>query len=63
MPKVEFSTQGRLYNRGKNLQINLRRKIIEDFIEDGVEFVTGNISGWFESNLNMLARKEFDDVG
>ena len=38
----------------------LRRKIIEDFIvgEEG-DFVTGNLSGWFESNLKMLTGKEF----
>ena len=52
-----------LYNSGKNLQINLRRRIIEDFIEEERDFVTANVSGWFESSLNMLAGKEFDDVG
>ena len=60
---AEFSTQGRLYDCGKNLQINLRKKIIEDFIDKEGDFVTGNISGWFDWNLNMLAGKEFDDVG
>ena len=44
---------------GKNLQINLKRKIIEDFIQE--DFVTVNISSWFKSDLNMLAGKKFDD--
>ena len=45
IPKIEFGTQGRLYDRGKSLQINLRGKIIDDFIEEEGEFVTGNVSG------------------
>ena len=44
IPTAEFSTQGRLYDRGKNIQINLIRKIIEDFIEEGGDFVTGTVS-------------------
>ena len=63
IPMAEFGTQGRLYDRVKNLQINLRRKIVEDFIEEEGDFVTGNVSGWIESNLNMLTGKEFVDVG
>ena len=62
IPAAELSTQGRLYDRGKNLQMNLRRKTIEDFIKEG-DFVTGYFSGWFELNLNMLVGKEFGDVG
>ena len=46
IPTAEFSTQERLYDRGKNLHIiNLRRKIIEGFIEEGGDFITGNVSG------------------
>ena len=44
------------------LQRGVKKKIVEDFIEEGGDFFTGNVSGWLESNLNMLARKEFDDV-
>ena len=57
IPMAEFSTHGRLHHCWKSLQINLRRKIIEDFIEEEGDFVTGNISGWFESSLTMLAGK------
>ena len=35
----------------------------EDCMEEGGDFVTGDVTGWFETNLNMLAGKEFDDVG
>ena len=42
---------------GKKLQINLWRKIIDHFMEEGGDFVTGNVSSWFESDLNMLQKK------
>ena len=45
-----------------NLPINLRRNVIKVSIEKEGDFVTGNASGWFELDLNMLAGKEFDDV-
>ena len=45
IPTAEFNTQGRSHDRGKNLQINLRRKIIKDFIEEEGDFFTGNFSG------------------
>ena len=44
IPAAEFSTQGRLYDCRTNLPINLRRKIMEDFVEEEGDFVTGNIS-------------------
>ena len=44
---AELCTQGRWYDSGKELQVNLRRKVIEDFIEKGGDkfFVTGNAFG------------------
>ena len=39
------------------------RKIIEDFIEAEGDFISGNVSGWFELSWTVLAGKEFDDIG
>ena len=62
IPMAEFSTQERLNDHRKNLPINLGTKIVEDFVAEEGDFVTGNIFCWFESNLTMLGGKELDDV-
>lgn len=54
---------GKIVRSRERLQINLRRKVTEDFIKKGGDFVAGNVSGCFEWNLNILAGKEFHDVG
>ena len=43
IPMAEFTTQERLNDHRGNLPINLRTKIIEDFVEEEGDFVTGNI--------------------
>ena len=35
------SKRGRCYINGRPLQLDLRRKIVEDIVEDGGDFVTG----------------------
>ena len=39
-----FSKNGRLYDRGKALDKDLRRNIIQDSVEQGVNFVTAFFS-------------------
>ncbi|XP_078382244.1 uncharacterized protein LOC144664917 [Oculina patagonica] len=43
----EFSKLGRFYDRGRALQVDLKRKIIQDIVEDGGDFVTGFFPGSF----------------
>ena len=63
------STRGAHLSRGRFIRSpekpsdNLRRKIIEYFIGEEGDLVTGNVSGWSESSLTMPVGKEFDDVG
>ena len=55
------SKRGRCYINGKPLQLDLRRKIVEDIVEDGGDFVTG----FFPGNFSAIAernRVKFDTV-
>ena len=45
--KAELSACGRLYNHGKGLEEDLRRKIIQDIITKGGVFTTGSFVGNF----------------
>ena len=50
---AELSARGRLYGRGKALDIDLRRKIIQDIIEKGGDFTTG----FFPGNVSAIAKE------
>jgi hypothetical protein len=56
-----LSARGRLYDRGKALHIDLRRKIIQDITEKGGDFVTGFFPGSF-SLIASENRVKYDTV-
>ena len=60
---LKFTYEMSVLDAKAEFSIQTRREIIEDFIEEEGDFVTEKVSGWFESNLNMLAGKELDGVG
>ncbi|KAL9983401.1 hypothetical protein ACROYT_G005568 [Oculina patagonica] len=57
----EFSKLGRFYNCGRALQVDLKRKIIQDIVEDGGDFVTGFLPGSF-SVIPKRNRVKYDTV-
>ena len=56
------SKRGRCYINGRPFQLDLRRKIVEDIVEDGGDFVTGFSPGNF-SAIAERNRVKFDTVG
>ncbi|KAL9977766.1 hypothetical protein ACROYT_G015206 [Oculina patagonica] len=57
----EFSKLGRFYDRWRALQVDLKRKIIQDIVEDGGDFVTGFFPGSF-SVIAKRNRVKYDTV-
>ena len=58
---ADISARGRLFDRGKALNIDLRRKIIQDIIEEGGDFATGFFPGSF-SLIACKNRVKYDTV-
>ena len=58
---VELSKCGRLYDRGKAIQADLQRKIVQDIIEESGDFVTGFFPGLF-SVIADKNRVKYDTV-
>ena len=59
--KLPVNEASRCYINGRPLQIDLRRKIVEDIVEYGGDFVTG----FFPGNFSAIAernRVKFDTV-